>query len=210
MKRSPLAAFQSLVTRGLRARLQTGSLLTGQLYVDLDMQPKSPPRLVAADSGLPELPTIRGNVEQMTVAMRGVLDKLDQVDFASIGRELEGSLKGANAFANGKQLDGSLADLAAALASMRSILHKVESRAEPLTENLDKALVAARGALEKSQVSMNLVNEVLDPESPSHDAMMRLARELTTTARSIRTLVDMLERNPQSLILGKKAQGEPQ
>ncbi|MBP7079785.1 MAG: MCE family protein [Rhodocyclaceae bacterium] len=210
MRRAPLEAFQAMIKRGLRARLQTGSLLTGQLYVDLDMQPKSPVRLVAGNGGLPELPTIRGNVEQMTVAMRGVLEKLDQVDFASIGRELEGTLKGTNAFANGKQLDGSLADLAAALASMRSILHKVESRAEPLTENLDKALIAARGALEKSQVSMNLVNEVLDPESPSHDAMMRLARELATTARSIRTLVDMLERNPQSLILGKKPQGEPQ
>ncbi len=111
---------------------------------------------------------------------------------------------------NGKEIDGSLTDLSAALVSMRSILKKVDARAEPLTENLDKALIAARGALEKSQTTMNLVDGVLDPESPSHDALMRLTRELATTARSIRTLVDMLERNPQSLILGKKPAGEPQ
>lgn len=210
MKRSPLDAFQMLIKRGLRARLQTGSLLTGQLYVDLDMHPKTALRLVATGRSEPELPTIQGNVEQMTVTMRGVLEKLDKVDFASIGKELEGTLKGANAFANGKEIDGSLTDLSAALVSMRSILKKVDARAEPLTENLDKALIAARGALEKSQTTMNLVDGVLDPESPSHDALMRLTRELATTARSIRTLVDMLERNPQSLILGKKPAGEPQ
>ena len=210
MKRAPLEAFQALVKRGLRARLQTGSLITGQLYVDLDMHPKAGLRLIASGRSEPELPTIQGNVEQMTVTMRGVLEKLDKVDFASIGKELEGTLKGANAFANGKEIDGSLTDLSASLVSMRSILKKVDARAEPLTENLDKALVAARGVLEKSQSTMTLVDGVLDPESPSHDALMRLTRELSTTARSIRTLVDMLERNPQSLILGKKPAGEPQ
>ena len=208
MKRAPQEAFQALIKRGLRARLQTGSLLTGQLYVDLDMHPKAPLRLIAGGRGEAELPTIQGNVEQMTVTMRGVLEKLDQVDFVGIGKELQGTLKGANAFANGSDIDGSLSDLSASLASVRSILRKVDSRAEPLTDNLDKALVAARIALEKSQNTMTLVDGVLDPESPSHDSMMRLVRELSTTARSIRTLVDMLERNPQSLILGKKPSGE--
>jgi paraquat-inducible protein B len=208
MKKAPAEAFQALIKRGLRARLQTGSLLTGQLYVDLDMHPKTPLRLLAEGRREAELPTIQGNVEQMTTTMRGVLEKLDQVDFVSIGKELEGTLKGANSFTNGREIDGSLSDLSASLASVRSILRKIDSRAEPLTENLDKALIAARGALEKSQNTLTLVDGVLDPESPSHDSMMRLARELSATARSVRTLVDMLERNPQSLILGRKPSGE--
>ena len=208
MKRAPLEAFQMLVKRGLRARLQTGSLLTGQLYVDLDMHPKAPLRLANAGRAEPELPTIQGNIEQMTVALKGILEKLDKVDFASIGAELEGTLKGTNAFANAPQLESSLADLSASLASMRGILRKVDSRAEPLTANLEQALAAARDALEKSKSTMTLVDGILAPESPMYEHALRLAQELAATARSIRSLVEMLERNPQSLLFGKKPPGE--
>ena len=208
MKRAPLEAFQMLVKRGLRARLQTGSLLTGQLYVDLDMHPKAPLRLANAGRAEPELPTIQGNIEQMTVALKGILEKLDKVDFASIGAELEGTLKGTNAFANAPQLQSSLADLSASLASMRGILRKVDSRAEPLTANLEQALAAARDALEKSKSTMTLVDGILAPESPMYEHALRLAQELAATARSIRSLVEMLERNPQSLLFGKKPPGE--
>jgi paraquat-inducible protein B len=197
-----------LVKRGLRAQLQTGSLLTGQLYVDLDMHPKAPLRLANVGRAEPELPTIQGNIEQMTVALKGILEKLDKVDFASIGAELEGTLKGTNAFANAPQLQSSLADLSASLASMRGILRKVDSRAEPLTANLEQALAAARDALEKSKSTMTLVDGILTPESPMYEHALRLAQELAATARSIRSLVDMLERNPQSLLFGKKPPGE--
>ncbi|MBI3370571.1 MAG: MCE family protein [Betaproteobacteria bacterium] len=208
MKRAPREAFQALVKRGLRARLQTGSLLTGQLYVDLDMQPKSPLRLANASRAEPELPTVQGNFDQMTVSVKGILEKLEKLDLAAIGADLQGTLKGTNAIANAPALESSLADLAGSLANMRSILRKVDSRAEPLTANLEQALAAAREALEKSKATMALVDGALAPESPLHDHAVRLAQELAATARSIRSLVDMLERNPQSLLFGKKPPGE--
>src|SRR4051812_15921122 len=120
MKKAPREAFQSLIKKGLRARLQTGNLLTGQLYVDLDMLPKTPIRLAGAGRTEPELPTVPGKIEQLTVSLNGILDKLDKVDFAAIGAELQGTLKGANAIANGPNLEASLADLAASLASVKS------------------------------------------------------------------------------------------
>ncbi len=209
MRRAPAEAFQARVKRGLRARLQTGSLLTGQLYVDLDMHAKAPLRLVKAGRSETELPTIQSNVEQMTTTMKGILDKLDKVDFAGIGAELQATLKGASAVTNGPQLESALNDLAASLASVRSILRKVDARAEPLTENLDLALVAAREALEKSKSTMALVDGVVSPDSPMHAQTLRLTQELTATSRAIRSLVDMLERNPQALLLGRKSPGEP-
>jgi len=208
MKKAPLRAFQALIKRGLRGRLQAGSLLTGQLFIDLDMQPDEPARLLAKHGTDPELPTVQGNLERMTSKVRSVVEKLDKIDFAGIGLELQGTLKGTNALANNKDIDQSLADLAASLATVRSLTYKVERRAEPIFENLDGALSAARGALEKTQTTLTLVDSVLDPESPSYYALMKLARELSTTARSVRTLVDLLERDPQSLILGRRPAGE--
>jgi paraquat-inducible protein B len=208
MKRAPREAFQALVKQGLRARLQTGSLLTGQLFVELDMHPKSPLRLAGVARGEPELPTLRGNFEQMSVSLKSILEKLDKVDLVAIGADLQGTLKGTNALANAANLESALSDLAASLASVRGVLRQLDKRAEPLAENLEKALVAARAALEKSTATMTLVDGLIAPETPMHDGALRLTQELSSTARAIRSLVDMLERNPQALLLGNKPQAE--
>lgn len=210
MKRSPAEAFQALVRRGLRARLQTGSLLTGQLYIDLDMQPGAPLRLVRADRPEPELPTVRGaGIEQAVATVTGVVSKIDQIDFVALGAELQGTLKGTNALVNNQALQSSLADLAASLASLRGILKAVDGRAEPITANLEQALSAARGALDKAKGTLTLIDGLIAPEAPLHHHALRLTQELTATTRSLRHLVDMLERNPQALLLGKSPGQEP-
>lgn len=208
MKKAPREAFQVLVKRGLRARLATGNLLTGQLYVDLDMQPKTPVRLAKSGRAEPELPTVQGNIEQMTVSLRGILEKLEKIDIVSIGAELQGTLKGTNALTNAPNLEKSINDLSASLVNVRSILQKVDSRAEPITANLEQALAAARAALEKSKSTMALVDGVIAADSPLNEHAARLTQELSAAARSIRSLVEMLERNPQSLLFGTKPPGE--
>ena len=48
-------------------------------------------------------------------------------------------------------------------------------------------------------------NPAVGPDSALRYDMARLLKELTTTARSLRTLADFLEKNPNALILGKPA-----
>jgi paraquat-inducible protein B len=205
MKQSPKEAFHALVKRGLRARLQTGSLITGQLYVDLDMHPKAPLRLAKLSRTETELPTIRGGgVDQTLAGITGLVSKLDQIDLVGIGEELQSALKGVNALTNAPDVHGSLKDLAASMASLRSILQVVDSRAEPLTANLEQALLSARQTLDKANSTMALVDGLIAPDAPMYHQAMKLAQELTATTRSLRHLVDMLERNPQALLLGKR------
>ncbi len=201
LRAAPQATLQALVKRGLRARLQTGNLLTGQLFVELDMHPKSKIRLVQAAGPYPELPTIPGSIGQMTVSVESILAKLDRIDLEAIGTDLQGTLAGTSKLANQPELQRSIADLSASLASLRSILHKVDQHAEPIAANLDKALVSARETL-------TLLDGVLAPDSPLHERSLRLAEELREAARSIRALVDILQRDPQSVMFGRKAPPE--
>jgi paraquat-inducible protein B len=194
MRAAPQAAFQSLVKRGLRARLQTGNLLTGQMFVELDMHPKTPLRLARAGGAVPELPTIPGGFGQMASSVESILAKLDRIDLVAIGGDLKGTLEGTNKLVNAPELRRSIADLSA-------ILRKVDAHAEPIAANLEKALAAARETLA-------LMDRVLAPDSPLHDHASRLADELGEAARSIRALVDMLQRDPQSVLFGKKAAPE--
>ena len=55
---SSYVTLNRLVERGLRARLQTGSLLTSQLYVELDMHPDTEIKLSGEQMPFPELPTL--------------------------------------------------------------------------------------------------------------------------------------------------------
>jgi paraquat-inducible protein B len=201
LRAAPQAAFQALVKRGLRARLETGNLLTGQLFVALDMHPKTPVRLARSGGPYPELPTIPASFGQMTISLENILAKLDRIDLEGIGSELKGTLAGANKLANEPELQRSITELSASLASLRGILRKVDQHAEPIAANLDKALASSRDTL-------TLLDGVLAPDSPLHDRTSRLAEELGEAARSIRALVDMLQRDPQSVLFGKKAAPE--
>lgn len=201
LRAAPQDTFQALVKRGLRARLQTGNLLTGQLFVELDMHPKSKIRLAKAPGPYPELPTIPGSIGQLAGSLESILAKLDRIDLEAVGAELQGTLAGTNKLANQPELQRAITELSASLASLRSILHKVDRHAEPIAANLDQALVSARETLA-------LLDSVLAPDSPLHERSSRLADELGEAARAIRALVDMLQRDPQSVMFGRKAPAE--
>ena len=134
----------------------------------------------------------------MTASLENILAKLDRIDLEGIGSNLKGTLAGTNKIANAPELERSIADLSASLASLRGILRKVDQHAEPIAANLDKALASARDTLA-------LMDRVLAPDSPLHDHASRLSEELGEAARAIRALVDMLQRDPQSVLFGRKA-----
>jgi len=207
----PVKTLNALVKRGLRARLQTGNLLTGQLFVELDMHPGTPARLTlqgkSVDYGMPELPTIPGSIDQMTTSLRSFLERLEKVDIEGIGTELKSTLSGTNRLINAPELQKAVLELRGTLESFRSLLRKVDQRAEPIADNLDRALVEGRRTLEQARHTLGLIDRTLDPASPLHEGAARLTDELSETARSIRSLVDMLERNPQSVLFGKSPPG---
>lgn len=88
--------LQNLVAEGLRGQLRTGSLLTGQLYVALDMFPKAPRTSVDARRNPIELPTVPNTLDELQVQVADIARKLNQVPFDKIGANLNGALENAN------------------------------------------------------------------------------------------------------------------
>ena len=212
---SPYQTLKTLVDRGLRAQLQTGSLLTGQMFVGLGMHPDTSVRLVSDGKSFPELPTIPASLEQLTTSVQSILTKLEHMEVDKIGGELLAILqqtneliKGANKLISKPEIQSSVDDLRGSLHSFRNILKKLDQRTEPLTANLERAIGAGNKALENVQITLALINEVLKPDSPFQFRFIELTEELAETARSIRTLVDLLERNPNAIIFGKTVSGE--
>ena len=95
--------LQQLVANGLRGQLRTGNLLTGQLYVALDLFPKAAKAKVDVTGDPVELPTVPNTLDELQVQVADIAKKLDKIPFDEIGTNLNSALKNANNLFN--QLD---------------------------------------------------------------------------------------------------------
>ncbi len=206
----PYQMLNKLVERGLRASLQTGSLLTGQLYVGLSMRPDTPIHLIEEETPYPQLPTIRaadfGSIAQ---SVERFLKKLDRVDLDKLSLELIKTLEGTSKIFNGPEVQETLEEMQLSLQVFRGILQKVDD------SSLQETINSARVVMDKITETMDTFDEtlsqanlVLKPNSPLQYNIIKLTGELEETARSVRSLVDTLERHPQALIFGKDTEVE--
>ncbi|MFW5443581.1 MAG: intermembrane transport protein PqiB [Methylococcaceae bacterium] len=66
-----------LVKQGLRAQLQTGNLLTGQLYVSLDFFPDAKPFVMDWNAKTPEFPSVPGTFDDLKSNINSILKRSD-------------------------------------------------------------------------------------------------------------------------------------
>ena len=228
--------LKDLVERGLRAQLRIQSLLTGQLYVDLDFHPDKPAVFVAIDSDVSEIPSIPTPVQEFTARIENVpwdrfiaqvsaigsaLDKLLADPATSeIPRRLEETLAhldvlvsklDAEAQPTMAALRGNLAELQETLLVARAALNRLGAAADQVNmlASPDAPVVAGltRSAEELSNAART-VGAFAEEESPSMVHLNTALQEMTKAARSLRMLAETWEQQPESLVRGKKAMEE--
>ena len=223
----PEAFRRAIVERGLRGQLLMESLVTGLLYVGLDLFPDTPIRLVQqADVAYkyPEIPTTPTTLEVAQDAVTRIINKLEEIDFKGVTKSLTETVDGVNRLVNSPDLKASLSALHQtmpkvdeALLSIRKMTTTVDGSVATLSGNLEQTSDAAReamlqaaiaikqtdGALKAAEVVMINVNGVMDPESPTFYELRKSLREVSAAARTLRLLSSYIERNPRALIFGK-------
>jgi paraquat-inducible protein B len=74
--------------------LKTGSLLTGKLYVDMDIYEKVETAAIDYSGTYPVLPTVPTSLEEITSRVATILDKLGQFPIDKIGKDMDATLAG--------------------------------------------------------------------------------------------------------------------
>ncbi|BCR05004.1 paraquat-inducible protein B [Desulfuromonas versatilis] len=169
---------EELLEKGFRARLQSGSLITGRLFVDLDIDPMAKPAKLAEVDGYPVLPTVSGTIEEFTETMKRISEKIEKFPLEKIGSNLQETLK---------TLDQTLQEMQGL---GRNLNTEVTPQINNTLVNLQKTLDDLQNSLGTDSALNYNANKAMD--------------EFTTTMRSLRTLTESLERNPQSIIFGKE------
>ena len=185
--------LNSLVAKGMRVQLKTGSLLTGQLYIDIDFHPDAPEAQVIYEGQFPELPTIPAPLQLMTARVSSLLNRIETIPIEKIGKDLGQTLDNVNKITSSKEL----------MEAIRALDQTLQETRE-LTKNLNTNIAPSVSAtLDQAQQTLVSVEGTLGKDSPMQHELRQALRELGEAARSLRILLDYLERHPDALIFGK-------
>ncbi len=177
--------LNSIIENGFRAQLKSGSLLTGQLYVALDLFPNAPHARMNWSKNPPEFPTITASLEQLQSTLVQIAQKIEKLPL----EELAGDARKA------------IQSLDTTLKSADKMLKQVDGAVVP---EVRSALDDVRKTLDDFRKTLSGAKQVLSADAPLQHDMRETMRELSRAAQSLRGLADYLDRNPEALIRGKK------
>jgi paraquat-inducible protein B len=181
---------------GLRAQLQTGSLITGAKLVGLDFFPNAPPVELTTKGDYPVFPTVPTATGAIAQDVGSILSKIDEIPFDRIGADLAATADGVNQIVNSP-------DIRQAVASLNETLEQIRLLSVQLGTEIGPSLTQT---LQETERTVASVRKLVDEDSATTRETQRLLIELGEAARSIRDMADYLERNPEALLRGKGAQ----
>ncbi|MBE0614499.1 MAG: MCE family protein [Burkholderiales bacterium] len=187
----PGALMDKLVTRGLRAQLRSGSLLTGKLFVALDYFPDEPKAALQKRAGRSEIPTVASSLKGLQATVLRLARKLDKLP-------LEATVADARK---------ALAALEDTLAATGRAVKRVDSDLTPQAgrtlNDLSRTLDSVEKSLAAAQRSLAGVDGVLAEDAPMQRDLRDTLREIARAGEALRSLADYLERNPGAILRGR-------
>ncbi|MGZ9032680.1 MAG: MlaD family protein, partial [Burkholderiaceae bacterium] len=224
--------IKQLIDVGMRAQLVPQSLVTGQLGIEISMQPGTAVKLVGGDPSVVEMPTVPSPIQQLMGELQKI--KLDQL------------VESANALitqvatiVSAPEVQELAPEVASLIAEARTLLVDLDAEIKPTVTSLRGATDAAKMMLDQGQDTLakidaglspaiadvrQLVRELdaglpatlrrldatlaaVDASVKPESAVMKDVRsalsQVANAARSLRKLADTLERDPSALIRGK-------
>lgn len=135
--------LNALIARGLRGQLATQSLLTGLLYVDLDLQPDLTRPTATATAAMPGAAGPLTEIPTTATPLQTLQAQLEGVDLGRLAQDIAGIAASTQRFVGSPELRRTLDDLAQTAASLRTLSATLERRAAPLADGAQRTLAQA-------------------------------------------------------------------
>jgi paraquat-inducible protein B len=182
---------QRLVERGLRAQLALDSIVTGQLFVQLDFMPNVPIKLMAVDDeDYPEIPTAPSPLEKLQ-------ETLQNIPISELVNKTVTALE---------KLDTLLSsdDLSSAIKNVNSMLIEVRTLASHIDDQSEGILKEFKAVIDQISATLQSVQKTLQEGAPLTGKASAALDQFSESARSLRRLADALEEHPEALLRGKR------
>jgi len=224
--------LKEAIARGLHARLATQSFVTGQLLVELELDPNEPRHVFGYDPSIVEIPTSESDLEKLKktltelpleeIANRAAL-VLDDAHRILSSEEIPKILE--RYADSGKNLDLLLTDardavpklvdevhttadsarevLGQAKSTLNSVQNTLSTADHLLAGEVRDAVRVAIAALVKAEKTLGDADGLIAPNSPQRYDIDQTLRNLTATTRALRVFAEDIERRPNALVVGR-------
>ncbi len=214
-------ALEDRIKHGLRASLQTESLVTGVLYIDMRHNPDAPPpvfhQLVKTYTEIPVEPTqiqqVFNNLASIDIKgietnLNALLIRLDTVlgslHLGEISQNLTNVLISAQKLLSSPELTNDLVAVRATLEEYRLLAESLNRRIDPLAAGLTNSLAQANQALTQIRGAADNLRSFLAPDSPLRNELDLTLQQVAGAVQSLSTLADFLKQHPNALITGRQ------
>jgi paraquat-inducible protein B len=210
------ADVRRAIAQGLRAQLAMESLLTGLLYIDLDLHPGTPAHFVAPEGfKFIEIPTLPTAFEQAQSAATRLVSQIDKIQLDKLIQNATDALAGINSLVQSPELKSALLAVSdagqsvkLASESIQQFSNRVGNAVGPMTASMQKSTQSVDLALEKAQIALDHIQMTLQPNSPLIYRADDALQQIDEAAKSVRQLADYLQRNPSALVRGRYYGGQ--
>lgn len=182
------AWIKDMIDRGLRARLQTLSFVTGQQMIMLDFLPDEPPTFTQLEEATIEIPTARSANEEIAETLR-------EVPVREVIADAQRVMAGIDRLLNDRP--GRPAELPALLAQLTKLAADLDRTAPRLADELAATTREARGAIAGLSAAASTVGRQADTTGTAVTAaaqdVQRLASRLDRTLAATDELMQRLQ-----------------
>jgi paraquat-inducible protein B len=215
------------VEQGLRARLDFESLISGQLFVSLDFIKDAAAFTYhenPSDNAL-EIPVQPSDIEAIVTNLTKAISNLGNVDFLAISKDLQALIVSAkngvdsldlagigdsvNKLVNGPELRGALTSVKTAFDQLDVTLKKLQDELEPISANLNPTLEEAKKTMAQLEEATRNLDKMLSSNSSFRYQLDSTLSQIGSAADALQRLSEFLERNPNSIIFGRKPAKSP-
>jgi paraquat-inducible protein B len=204
----PKVVVARLVAHGMRAQLTTTNILTGSQAVALDILPKAPPAEMKVEGDYLMVPTAPGGgLGDVATSASALMEKLRDLPFQQIADNLNDTLKGISAVANGPELRDTLTAAQATMKELQETVRNVDAGLDPALKRLPAIATGLQNTVAHADRLVTSAQSGYGDDSRFHRDIDRLLSQLNDTARSVRVLADLLTRHPEALIRGRTDTG---
>lgn len=218
-----MAVLKQQIKQGLRAQLQSESLVTGVLYLELSYRKDStPPRLEPRVNEFPEIPTspslmaaLGGGAGSLLAETMKILNRvngmLGDVNMREINASVVKSAKAVEDLVSSpdlratlRQMPGATAQLDRTLAEAQKLASRATAAIDPLQTSMTGTSTEAIATLQSLRKTIDDTHGLLSADAGPGYELTGALKSLRETADALRALITSLEQNPDMLIRGKK------
>jgi paraquat-inducible protein B len=211
-----------LIEQGIRARMMSASLLTGQKYIELDFMPEEPARLAGLSRRYPEVPTTPTAMEKVGERMEALMQKIAEVPLDQVVENVQQAVRAARELVESQELRGTIEDVhrgvkaieptlveaRETLKSAREVVGNLGKETEGLGEEARQALGELRKRLERTEKTFESLEATLRGADDARVDVSTTLVELEQALKAFRNLAEYIQTHPEAILQGKKKEGQ--